>query len=103
MFVLFATSTPRTCGIRVVAWRILAPPLRKKGARPMQRIPTCVATLVLALVCASTASAQVKEADVTGGRVAGVVTNGISSFKGIPFAAAPVGALRWKAPQPVKA
>jgi para-nitrobenzyl esterase len=58
-------------------------------------------TLVLALMCASTASAQVKEADVTGGRVAGVVANGISAFKGIPFAAPPVGALRWKAPQPV--
>jgi para-nitrobenzyl esterase len=58
--------------------------------------------LVVALLCASTVSAQVKEADVTGGRVAGVVANGISSFKGIPFAAPPTGASRWKAPQPVK-
>ncbi len=35
------------------------------------------------------------------GAVSGSVKNGISIFKGIPFAAPPVGELRWKAPQPV--
>jgi len=34
------------------------------------------------------------------GRVKGVVNNGVAAFKGVPFAAPPVGALRWKAPQP---
>jgi len=37
-----------------------------------------------------------------GGKVEGTVENGIKVFKGIPFAAPPVGELRWRAPQPVK-
>src|SRR5579872_5052992 len=48
------------------------------------------------------AGAEIREVDVTGGRVAGVSANGIASFKGIPFAAPPVRSLRWKAPQAVE-
>jgi para-nitrobenzyl esterase len=51
---------------------------------------------------APAAMAQIPQAHVTGGTIAGVVEGGLSMFKGIPFAAPPVGALRWKAPQPVK-
>jgi len=36
------------------------------------------------------------------GKIEGTIENGIRTFKGIPFAAPPVGDLRWKAPQPVK-
>lgn len=36
----------------------------------------------------------------TQGAVRGVAENGTMAFKGIPFAKAPVGTLRWKAPEP---
>ena len=49
------------------------------------------------------AISQIQTVKVTGGEVQGVVTDGIVSFKGIPFAAAPVGEMRWKAPKSVVA
>ena len=45
--------------------------------------------------------AQSPIVNTTAGKVSGVENNGIQVFKGIPFAAPPVGDLRWKAPQPV--
>jgi para-nitrobenzyl esterase len=38
----------------------------------------------------------------TSGPLVGVSDNGIVAFKGIPYARPPVGALRWRAPQPVE-
>jgi para-nitrobenzyl esterase len=58
--------------------------------------------MILTAFCVQAAHAQISRARVTGGEVSGTAENGISIFKGIPFAAPPVGALRWKAPAPVR-
>jgi para-nitrobenzyl esterase len=39
---------------------------------------------------------------VESGMVQGILENGLTVYKGIPFAAPPMGDLRWRAPQPVK-
>jgi para-nitrobenzyl esterase len=40
--------------------------------------------------------------DVTGGRVQGIAARGLRFWRGLPYAAAPVGDLRMRAPQPVE-
>ncbi len=63
-------------------------------------------SLATFLVCAAPlVAAMSKPVKVEGGLVAGIPGKDTSStaFKGIPFAAPPVGDLRWRAPQPVKA
>jgi para-nitrobenzyl esterase len=56
------------------------------------------------LFSVSSATAQEPPAiHIESGALQGVIDDGIVAFKGIPYAAAPVGALRWKAPQPAPA
>ncbi|UAJ09100.1 carboxylesterase/lipase family protein [Glacieibacterium megasporae] len=60
----------------------------------------------LALAFPAIADAETSDtalATTNSGDVRGAVADGVASWKGIPFAAPPIGALRWRAPQSVKA
>lgn len=59
-------------------------------------------TLLLPLAAAGVSAAAIAApVAVDGGRLEGVASGGVLAYRGIPYAAPPLGALRWRAPQPV--
>lgn len=63
-----------------------------------------IRTLALAVTFATAWAGHALAADptavTTSGPVVGEASAGVAAFKGVPFAAPPVGPLRWRAPQP---
>ncbi|WP_198120595.1 carboxylesterase/lipase family protein [Massilia rhizosphaerae] len=66
-----------------------------RSTRAMALVAGC---LQACMAQAAPAPAPVK---VTGGQIVGTVADHVNTYLGVPFAAPPVGKLRWRAPQPV--
>jgi para-nitrobenzyl esterase len=64
------------------------------------RLPTAAILLTSALLCHQAHAQSAPVVKTQAGNVQGVAERGVLAFKGIPFAAPPVGELRWREPRP---
>jgi para-nitrobenzyl esterase len=70
--------------------------------RPSLALSFLTAALLSHAVPAGAAGQAHPRVQLDTGTIEGRSEDGVRTFKGIPYAAAPVGDLRWKAPQPVR-
>lgn len=69
----------------------------------MKRFLLACAGLTVIGAANAAAAADATVTTIAPGKIQGSVADGVLSFKGVPFAAPPIGDLRWRAPQPAKA
>jgi para-nitrobenzyl esterase len=71
----------------------------------MNKLSRMLSVAALAGLIVSSAAAEIADSPISieGGKIVGVPSDvaGVTIYKAVPFAAPPVGADRWKAPQPV--
>jgi len=78
-------------------------PLRAAGLWRWVLALTIGSIIPLLIGCAAATGRGASEAQISAGRLQGKAQSGVLRFLGIPFAAAPVDSLRFRAPQPAAA
>jgi len=82
--------------------QVFTKPLEKKLKKQNMKQINFITIVVLAIFFGACTKLQPNQVKTEQGIVQGTIEDSLRVFKGIPFAAPPVGDLRWKAPQPAE-
>jgi len=74
--------------------------MSKNLSRTMVLVAVAAYAITLTSVACRRADNPVNIVKIDAGQIEGVVSGDVLSFKGIPYAAPPVGDLRWREPHP---